>query len=105
MLNQSAINEFQACSLDKIIISVAKKLWPCASNALPNEPEVRETVHAMTATASVQIGQEMKQRIRRSAMQPRKPRLMLPDGHLGIKASKSSSSILNCVAKNKPFCK
>ncbi|KAG6780486.1 hypothetical protein POTOM_013346 [Populus tomentosa] len=36
-------------------MSVEKKLWPCASNALPNEPEVRETVHAMTATASVQI--------------------------------------------------
>lgn len=36
-------------------------------------------------------------------MQPRKPRLMLPDGHLGIKVSKSSSSILHCVAKNKPF--
>lgn len=55
MLNQYAINEFQACSLDKIIISVEKKLWPRASNALPNEPEVKETVHAMTATASVQI--------------------------------------------------
>lgn len=46
---------FKLCSLDKIIISVEKKLWPCASNALPNEPEVKETVHALTATASVQI--------------------------------------------------
>lgn len=68
-------------------------LWRCASNALPHEPEPiskgNGASHEYNSMYADTEGTEYKVPRPQTAMQPRKPRPMLQDGHLETKASKS----------------
>jgi hypothetical protein len=68
-------------------------LWRRASNALPHEPEPismgNGACHEYNSMYADTEGTKYKVPRPQTAMQPRKPRPTLQDGHLETKASKS----------------